>query len=725
MNKKKIGIIAIILFLGLGTFVFANPNEEYLELEEEVENRYIPEEGKTISENETKEGLTENSSTDLTQDIWKQQNNAKGIQNFVYQNVTIPPVADMITGNENSQNPDSGNITHPDTPGKPGESTDPDNNNENQPDKPETPDKPDKPGGSTDPDSPDEKDPYADIRKLVETLQEKVNAAKSRDEILEAREYRDKQNINALVENIDDSKVKLELKSKLDNLNIILDDNKKPILTGVANNAIVNYDVILTIEEENLKEIQVNGKTVSLEKTLSFQTEGKYEVTVVDCAYQKATLVFTIDKTAPLVTVKSSNNGEKTNQDVTIFITANEKLQPVSGWKLSDNGLELSKVFAANTTGELEIKDLAGNAVKANYEVFDISKEIPAIVENGITYSTRELTNGDVEVIITTNKSIFAPSGWQMVQNSTVFRKVYKKNTIEKVKLTDAYQNTGYITIEINNIDKTPPKAIFMVSPMQKTNKDVLGKIIADEEIKVIGNEDWNYNTTKTEITKLFTENGEETVTIEDLAGNQIEVECIVSNIDREVSGIKITTSNADHIKTNKDVIVTISADEELEDLKNGWTLSNDQKSISKVFTENTKATVKVQDKLGNIAEVEYEVFDINKENPEISDIKYSLTEDGKVKVTITTNRSVFLPRGWTLVGNSKIFSKIYEESMMDTVRLKDGYGNRVNIMIDIDIDKIKSELNGGITSRDKTEIPDALTSVVLSVAKTIQTVII
>jgi len=702
MDKKKVAVIALILFFGLGTFVFANPSELKEERTASNEDSYSETESNTDDINDTVVQDTKDLAED-TRPIYDEVT----AHTFVRDKVNINQALDFIildntttNSNGNGTNQD-GNHSSIDSGGNQSGGSTSDKDDENGSNKPESPDPSNPSGGDsnqpTDPEKPvdpsdkDEeeiKEQYEQIKKLVETLQNKVMNAKNKDDILQAKIYRDTNAIYAQVQVIKDEKLKQELVAILNDVDSILNDVTVPVISGVTHKAYYKENVVLTIDEAHLREIKVNGNAVSLNQTLQFMTEGTYEVVVVDAAFNKTTVTFTIDKTAPVLTVTTSNNGTMTNQDVIVYVHSNEPLKPVNGWVISSDKKELSKVFKVNTKDVLTVEDFAGNQASVSYEVFDINRDIPAVSSDDIHYSTTTLTNGDVVVTITTNKDIFTPDGWEMVSGSRVFTKTYKQNTKEKVSLKDGYKNICYVTIEITNIDKIPPVAVFVIDS-NKTNQSVIGKIVANEPIKEV--EGWISSTDGKEIMRAFDENEKGSVIIEDLAGNQAVVKYVVQNIDKEVSDIKVTTSN--NLKpTNKDVIVTISSSEELEKVP-GWLLSDDKKSISKVFSENIKSTVVVQDKVGNRQEVEYEVFDIDKTPPQIFDIEYSLTSDNKIMAMIKTTKAVFTPASWTMVKDSKIFTKIYEESTTENIRLKDSYRNRLNFVINIDVDEIRNNL--------------------------------
>ena len=80
-----------------------------------------------------------------------------------------------------------------------------------------------------------------------------------------------------------------------------------------------------------------------------------------------------IDQTAPTAEVTYTKDGNT----VIVTIQADEAIQPVEGWTLSDDQTTLTKVFSENTDGSVTISDLAGNTAVVNYTVSGIESDQP------------------------------------------------------------------------------------------------------------------------------------------------------------------------------------------------------------------------------------------------------------------------------------------------------------------------------------------------------------
>ena len=412
-------------------------------------------------------------------------------------------------------------------------------------------------------------------------------------------------------------------------------DKEKPILDINYNTTkATNQNVIVTINaNEELK--NVGGWTLSEDKkTLTkTYTENKSEnIEITDLAGNTSTAVIdikNIDKEKPVVDVKYSTT-EKTLEDVIVTIEANEELQEVEGWQLSDDKKILTKTYTKNGEENITIYDLAGNSIVESIKVENIDKEKP---QYEVKYSTTLSTNEDVTVTITANEEIQSVEGWTLSEDKKVLTKTYTENTEEEVIIKDLVGNSASKTIiKINNIDKIKPEINISYSITELTNQDIIVTIIANEEIKEI--EGWNLSTDKKELKKKFTSNTEENITIFDLARNTISDTIKISNIDKVAPKIeaKYSTTSA----TNKDVIVTITSDKIIRSI-DGWTLSSDKKQLTKTFTENGEEEITITDEAGNSVTTNIKVSNIDKTEVNQVDTKATSNND-------TTTAKMILP---------------------------------------------------------------------------------
>ena len=197
--------------------------------------------------------------------------------------------------------------------------------------------------------------------------------------------------------------------------------------------------------------------------------EGKNTVYFVDVAGNETTYEFTVDKTAPIVTASTSNNGASTNKPVVVTLTSNEALQEMEGWtKVSDT--VFTKEYTENSKFSVTVKDIAGNEAAVNFEV----KRYDAVAPTATIYVSNDNgstpTNEDVTVTLTTNEAIYTPEGWTENWTATEgnkeheFTKVYSASGKYSVTIMDKAGNTSVINFEVKRLDKTAP-VLTIVDP--------------------------------------------------------------------------------------------------------------------------------------------------------------------------------------------------------------------------------------------------------------------
>ena len=454
---------------------------------------------------------------------------------------------------------------------------------------------------------------------------------------------------------------------------------------------ITNQNITVTItanEEMN----EVEGWTLSGDKkvlTKTYVANAEEDVIISNLTGESQTKhiqVNNIDKVAPEASENYSTK-QITNEDVTVTITANEEIREVEGWTLSGDKKILTKIYTANKNESVTVYDLAGNTTTVNIDVANIDKIAPEIEVN---YSTTTSTNQDVTVTITANEEMRALEGWTLSENKKVLTKTYTANKDENVTVSDLAGNNQSTQISVSNIDKVAPEAETNYSITTTTNQDVVVTITTNEQVK--GIEGWTLSEDKKVLTKTYTTNGEETVTVSDLAGNSVEKNIKVNNIDK--NGPNATVSYSTTLKTNQDVTVTITANEEIKEVE-GWTLSEDKKVLTKVYTTNNEEDFSIFDLVGNSQSVHINVNNIDRTAPEV-DASYSTEQktNEDVTVTITANEEIKEVEGWTLSEDKTKLTKVFTKNSEETVKVSDLAGNSVEKNIKVNnIDKTGPEL--------------------------------
>ncbi len=487
MDKKKVSIIAIILFLCLGSFVFANSTQSNFE-ESAKSDTIIGDNG-----GRTDNSYGNNSSYDDMYPNNKVDTDINSNSNQKARNVTNPTHKGSGTNSTNNdQNSDSTGVTGGENGvgngsnssggtgdgngSNPGGGTG-DGNGSNPGG--ETGDGNDSnPGGGTGDgngsnpgegtgdgsgDNNGDNNDYSQLISLVDSLQEKITVSTKKSDINSARKYRDNNDIMQKVATILDNTVKNELQRKLEAINKILDDRQEPIIKGVVDGAYVNTAVSLDIydSENSIRKIMLNGSEVLNTNILkNINQEGKYTVEVVDEAFNKKTVTFTIDKTPPKVVVATSDFGIGTNKSVTVFINSDEVLKEINGWEIDKKGKYIYREFFANCSSSITVEDLAGNKTVTSYSITSIDPNYEAKMPHATDVNYVSNSDGSVTVTITISKPIYQPDGWFDISGSKVFTKTYYKNVTETVWLEDTLSNIGSVSIVVNSIKSTETASV-------------------------------------------------------------------------------------------------------------------------------------------------------------------------------------------------------------------------------------------------------------------------
>ena len=461
---------------------------------------------------------------------------------------------------------------------------------------------------------------------------------------------------------------------------------------GVSYNpyGITNQNVTATIQA-NFEMKPLTGWTLSqdhkkLTKEFAQNVSETVTVTNIDGRQSDVTVYISgIDKVAPVVNVEYSTTQE-TSGSVTATITSNEILKPVDGWTLSNDGLSLTKQYNQNANETVTVSDLAGNTVNKNISISNI---LSGDFSCSVTYDITDPTNGSVTATITGNRNLAERNdGWTL--SGRTLTKEYTANTNETLTITSASGDECSVTVSITNIDKRNPVLSIEYSETEQTLNNVVATITSNEPILEAPNGWMFVQNSRYSIMREYTSNTTETIIVKDLAGNSSAINVEISNIlPRPVLSVEYSYND----KTNNDVVVTITSTMEMEPLE-GWTLSNNKKTLSKVFSDNYSGTVTVLSALGHRKTLEIEINNIDKVEPNL-EVSYSdVDAEGNVTVTITSNEELQEKTGWTLSQDKRTLTRKFSANVEDEVIVTDLAGNTKTISIRVD--KINSNHNNG-----------------------------
>lgn len=377
---------------------------------------------------------------------------------------------------------------------------------------------------------------------------------------------------------------------------LVYKQNKEELdLSGGKVKLLYNYEEYNTTIDMADDSISVDGFDNSEEKELTLTVTYENE-------FEKYFDISIVESIPPVLSIEYSTT-KATNQDVIAIITANEKIQEAEGWSLSSDEMKLTKTYSTNHEESVEVFDIVGNAACIEVEINNIDKQAP---ELNATYSIEEITNQDVVVTITANEKVQEVEGWSLSDNKKELTKTYTINGQEIVDIYDIAGNKSNITISVQNIEKSEIELETEYSTTKKTNQNVEIEVTANKEIQEV--EGWTLSEDKTKLSKTYYKNGTEKLTVYDMAGNSKTIIIKVNNIDKQAPKAIVSYSNKEI--TNQNVEVSIVANEQIQEVE-GWILSEDETTLTKIYSENEEEIIKVYDLAGNTTSKKVEINNI------------------------------------------------------------------------------------------------------------------
>lgn len=466
--------------------------------------------------------------------------------------------------------------------------------------------------------------------------------------------------------------------------------------------------------------------------TVNNLKNGNYIVKAYDVdgnVAEKSFIINNVDQLAPNITKVTKSTENPTNQNVVLTVVANDSGSGIQGYsfdggKTWQNGN--TKEYSKFTSGiVIKVKDKAGNIATYSKTI-----DITNIEKSALKVKKQEGKKGKnlkiVEVYSPSGRKLkltndLKANGWMLINGKKSIIKFFNENTTsdgEKITVTDIYGNKTDQTINVNDINRSSPKIIGtrISESSSKGYKYSLTINTQNEgeslEYSFDGGRTWQTNNTK-EYKRIT---------------NNVNV-CVKNSIDN-VSKIKIPTVNIEEIeatepivsdepqnsnlgdlrinpqvsfnedKTNKSVEVTIKTNKEviLPDNTDGWTLSEDDKTIKKVFTDNSYEVLNIINKDYSYysEDVEISITNIDKEAPELEWYYGSVNEqNSKSTVKAVANEEIKQIEGWTLSDDKRIISReIGKEEIENGISLtiEDLAGNVTEVTLKKDISKDDNE---------------------------------
>ena len=164
---------------------------------------------------------------------------------------------------------------------------------------------------------------------------------------------------------------------------------------------------------------------------------------------------------------------------------------------------------------------------------------------------------------------------------------------------------------------------------------------------------------------------------------------------------------------------VTLTANEPVKAI-DGWTLSTDKKTLTKVYTANYSGAITVEDLAGNKSDavtINVQITPTGSGNnggdnsgttldttKPTATVSYAKSTGGVVTVTVKASEQIQPVTGWTLSTDKKTLTKQYTANYTGTITVTDLSGNKSDaISIKVDIANTNAGTNTGTGSNGTT----------------------
>lgn len=361
-------------------------------------------------------------------------------------------------------------------------------------------------------------------------------------------------------------------------------NSEKNIYSKVSFKLKDNYKVVEYEVNDTLIKITPNSwSDANYANIKTYLVEGENTIIVRDIAGNEATYKFTYDSIAPVYSKLGILNKTRYVNNVKDLT-----------WAKEGDEVRILISFPEKLAIEPKVK-IFGKEYTATYRPLSSSPE-----KNSYYYMVdfkldKTMPEGEIPFEISGYEDMAGNVGERLANqniNNELYTKVIIDNTAPKATVTFSNKNGAELT-----------------------NQDVLATLTADEAIQNI--EGWTRIDDRT-FTKIYSVNGKYSVEIADLTGNTSVIRYEVKRIDKTAPEATVTFSNDNGATmTNQDVTVTLKANETIRDIE-GWTRVNDR-TFTKVYSENGKYSVEIIDKVGNTSTIKFEVKRIDKTAPVIT----------------------------------------------------------------------------------------------------------
>lgn len=298
------------------------------------------------------------------------------------------------------------------------------------------------------------------------------------------------------------------------------------VLNGAENGKTMKNNVSITTTDDNVQvTLYLNGEEIEYTLGGVLTAEGEYRAVAIDLANNSVEVTFSIDKTAPVLTLTGVEVGGVTNGNVTISAVDYATVVVY----LNDGEIEytLGDELAEEGAYFVQAWDAVGNVTEA---AFTIDKSAPAIALKGVANAGK--TNGNVTITVADDATEFKVflNGKEISYKAG---KELKDEGAYKATVKDELGNSVEVSF---TIDKTAATLVLNgVENAGKTKGEVSLTDLSETATVVVVKDG---ETVEYTLGELLNEAGRYAITVTDTCGNVSEYSF---EITKGISGWAIT----------------------------------------------------------------------------------------------------------------------------------------------------------------------------------------
>lgn len=523
-------------------------------------------------------------------------------------------------------------------------------------------------------------------------------------------------------------------------------DRQDPVISLIEKNTgdWTNENVVLTVNASDnsgcVMKYSIDGSVYGTDNTFAVSRNGEYTLYVMDEAGNTVSgsiSVSNIDKNSPIIESFYADRTAWTNRSIKLTVAASDGESGIIGYSFDGVTYSSNNEFTVTGNGvyTVYVKDIAGNVAETTCNVNNIDITAPYI-SSGI-FSPDGFTREDVEYFVTPSDDMSGvvyplvlmkknkSDAFDTLSASTTNKFILRDNGEYKIAVTDAAGNVGYWKFSLTSIDRSAPVVDSLTADKtQWTNTDVTITVLAHDTASNSGTASgiaeagYSFDGLPFSSSNTYTvsTNGIYSVTVKDNVGNETTEQIEISNIDKTSPIISVS---ADIVTaTNQSVTITATASDTSgiskigpeDNLKTGDT-------YELTVTENGTYKFVAYDNAGNVGEAEIAINNIDTNNPVITAVTKSITEETDQDVILTCEAVKTTSNGYNTDLGTEMYYRwdnaVYggagenrslrvTRNGQHTVYVKDHVGNEVDQSVTVDnIDKDAPVINDVIKSTE------------------------